>query len=181
MNLNTHSRDILLLEFTRQVALDESGLAHTAIPHKEKLELGNLASLREQTPSHRGRQEELGGQNGEGVAHVETTRHIAHQFLLQAQYPTPARNMKAPHHKIGRHLPPGNTKAARSEWPPVDRPVMATPLKFSSTNHARTKALACHALMACALLSEAGGKALRRLVRLNTFRLRLLQLGDANA
>ena len=58
---------------------------------------------------------------------------------------------------------------------------MATPLNFSSTNHARTKALARHALMACALLSEAGGKALRRLVRLNTFRLRLLQLGDANA
>ena len=58
---------------------------------------------------------------------------------------------------------------------------MATPLNFSSTNHTRTKALARHALMACALLSEAGGKALRRLVRLNTFRLRLLQLGDANA
>lgn len=58
---------------------------------------------------------------------------------------------------------------------------MATPLNSSSTNHARTKELARHALMACALLSDAGAKATRTLVRLNTFRLRLLQLGDANA
>lgn len=42
MHLHTEGGDVLLLELSGQMSLDESGLAHTAVSDEDELELNAL-------------------------------------------------------------------------------------------------------------------------------------------